>query len=1232
MEAQFVYMPEDRRYATANCQELPDASSGAALFGDISGFTPLAEILVTELGYQRGAEELTRHLNAVFDAIINALHLYRGSVIGFSGDAITCWLDGDNGLRAIACALEMQRRMQEFQCLALPSGQTISLAMKVAVACGPIYRFVVGDPKIQLIDVLAGKTLDHLAEAEHLADRGEVILHPAAIKSIKNKLEIIEWRKHEVTGQRFAIINGLRQPVDAMPWNPFDPDKLSEEQIRPWLLPPVFKRLSIGMGRFLAELRPAVAVFVQFLGIDFEADQSAGDKLDTFIQDVIHVLDYYEGSLIQLTLGDKGSYLYAAFGAPIGHEDDAIRAVSAAQEILDFKKKRDFLSEIRIGISQGRMRTGDYGAELRRTYGVLGDEVNVAARLMQVAKQGQILCSHAVWRSTSDVFHWEGPQKIKIKGKQVPLDIYALVGLKDTTLVHLHEPQYTLPMIGRESELKEVEHALMDVRKGLGQVVTITGDAGVGKSRFVAEVIHLSQEGNFKIHSGACQSFGISINYLVWQNIYRGLFSLDPAWTADQQVQALKLKLEEIDPMFVARLPLLGNVLGLTIPDNELTHTMDAKIRKASLEALLVEYLKIKAQENPLLLVLEDCHWIDDLSRDLVVEIGKTISALPVMMALAYRPLEMARLEQPLLKETGSIREIRLSELSQNGVEQLISLKVKSLYGEDVHASQELVETITAHSEGNPFYIEELLNYLRDCGIDPQNPVELAKLTLPDTLQSLILSRIDQLAESQKITLKVASVIGREFRAAWLSGYYKDLGNLKQISDELFRVSQKELLSLHSISPELIYLFKHILIQEAAYESLPFATRVTLHDQLGQFIENKYQKALEPYINLLAYHYDHSENEPKKREYLVKAGEASQVTYANEAAIKYYERVLPMLSGREQVVIRKKLGQVMELVGRWVEAEAIYQQAIEQSEQENNPRVRADCMTAMGELQRKRGHYAEASKWLERTQSIYQDLADDAGKGQVLHYLGTLAAQQGEYEKAQNLYTQSLKIRKRLKDQPQIASLLSNMGIVARFQGQYQQARELHELALKIRRALGDKWAIGVSLNNLGNVAIDQGNFEEARQLQEEGLAFRRAVGDRWAIANALNNLGNLAREQGEYKTALSLYHESMEINKALRAQWAISYLLEDMGCLSALLNRPERALRLIGAAFKQREAIGAPLSPAEKEKLDRVLDRIRSAIGENQRTSTYEEGRNMSFEEAIDYALEDWSGLQARV
>lgn len=217
MEILSVYIPMDRLQALTRGETLPDRTQGAALFADISGFTPLTEALVRELGPQRGSEEITRHLNLVYDALIAELSRYGGSVIGFSGDAITCWLDADNGLRATACALAMQQAMERFATVTIPSGAKVSLAMKAAVATGAARRFLVGDPEIQLIDALAGAILDHLAAAEHHARKGEVVLDPAALASLREDVRVAEWRVDEDTGQRFGVVEHLLYQPEPAP-------------------------------------------------------------------------------------------------------------------------------------------------------------------------------------------------------------------------------------------------------------------------------------------------------------------------------------------------------------------------------------------------------------------------------------------------------------------------------------------------------------------------------------------------------------------------------------------------------------------------------------------------------------------------------------------------------------------------------------------------------------------------------------------------------------------------------------------------------------------------------------------------------------------------------------------------------------------------------------------------------------------------------------------------------
>jgi predicted ATPase/class 3 adenylate cyclase len=1220
METPGAYIPTDRRRALARGEALPDRAQGSALFADISGFTPLTEALARELGPQRGAEEISRHLNLVYDALIDELDRYSGSVTGFSGDAITCWFDGDSGLRATACALAMQQAMSRFATVTLPSGDCIALAMKAAVATGTVRRFLVGDPQIQLIDVLAGAILDHLAAAEHHAQKGEVVLDPAAAASLGDAAQVAAWRDDGDSGQRFGVLGGLTQPVEPSPWPPLPSDALGDDQVRPWLLPSIYERLRSGQGEFLAELRPAVALFMRFAGIDYDADPQAHAKLDGFIRRVQHILARYDGTLLQLTIGDKGSYLYAAFGAPLAHEDDAVRAASAALELGALPATLAFIGGVQIGVSQGRMRTGAYGGAMRRTYGVLGDDVNLAARLMQAAASGQILVSKAAHQAAANAFVWESLPDMRVKGKAEPVSVFRLIEQRERRPIHLHGPQYALPMVGREEQLALVEQKMARALQGRGQIVAIAGEAGIGKSRLAAEAIRIARERGMTVYEGECESYGTNTSYLVWRSVWRGFFGLAAGWSPDQQVGAIAAHLARIEPGLASRLPLLSAVLNLPIDDNDLTRAFDAKLRKTSLEALLVDCVRAASREAPLLIALEDCHWLDPLSQDLLEVIGRAIADAPVLLVMAYRPPESDRQQALRVSRLPHFTEIPLTSFTPQEAERLIRLKLDRIFGSQA-APRAVVERLTARAEGNPFYIEELLNYLQDRGVDPQDNDALERLDLPTSLHSLILARVDQLSENQKTTLRVASVIGRLFKAAILWGSYPQVGDPQRVKADLDILSRLEL-TLIDAEPELTYLFKHIVTQEVTYESLPFATRAMLHEQIAAYLERTYQHEQAQYLDLLAFHYDRSTNEAKKRVYLLKAGEAAQAGYANAAAIDYYRRVLPLLPVEAQGPVRLKLGQVLELVGNWNGALEAYRQALELAEQRADRRAQAQCQTAIGELYRKRGQYDDAGLWLERAQAGCEAIGDEAGVGQALHYAGSVAAQRGDYPTAKALYQQSLTIRRALDDKPHIASLLSNLGIVARSQGNYPAARSLHEEGLAIRRQLGDRRAIAVSLNNLGNVALDQQDYVEARACLEEALTLQREVGDKQYIAHSLNNLGNVVRAQGDFAAARALYRESLSIVHEIGDLWALAYLLEDVGCLAALEGQPERALRLIGAASGLRESIGAPLSSVEQSKLERALEPARQALSGSAQAAASAEGRGLSLQQAIDYAL----------
>ena len=889
MQTLLAYLPLDRRQAIAAGSELSRQTHGSALWADLSGFTALAETLTNTLGSRHGAEELALHLNRFYDALIAPVDAYGGSVVGFSGDAITCWFDADNGQRAVAAGQTMQIAMQPFISLQPGSGESISVGVKIAIASGSVRRLQVGDPAIQTFDTLAGTTMERLFAIGHLAATGELLLDEPTETQLREIVKISQWRTNPETGQRAAVLNSLNIPIEPAPQTSTSSD-LNEAHVRHWLLPSVFVHLQNGQGEFLTELRPATALFMRFDGLNYDQDEQVGDKLDAIICWVQQVLLEYDGTLLQLTLGDKGSYLYAAFGAPTAHEDDITRAVAAALQLRLLPTQINSIDSIRIGLSQGIMRTGAYGSTTRRTYGVLGDEVNLAARLMEHAAPNEILSSEAIWQAAPN-FHWQILPALKVKGKRDAFIPAALIGRLEENMLHLPQAAPTLPMIGRHTELALMIEKLELARRGHGQIVSIIGEAGMGKSRLLAEA--LQHANGLTQYGGECQSYGTQNSYLVWQSIWRAFFGIHPTSSPAEQIGTLEKALAEINPDYALRLPLLGVALNLSIPDNELTRIMDAQSRKMSRETLLTDCIRAWAGQKPLILILEDVHWIDPLSRDLLIMIGQVIKDLPVLILLACRPPKESISDLLNLKHA---TEIHLTELTNIETEQLITARLIHFGLENAASSQALTERVSARTQGNPFYTEELLNYLHERGLDPRLDSSWAQTDLPESLHSLILSRIDQLSERQQITIKAASIIGRLFQAAWLYGYYPPLGGAAQVSADLELLNRMDFTVKETPEPHLAYLFKHVITQEVAYESLAYATRAGLHEQFASYLELVAGSDVRQFLDLLAYHYERSPNLPKKLEYLFKAGDAAEAAFANETAISYYLGALETLT------------------------------------------------------------------------------------------------------------------------------------------------------------------------------------------------------------------------------------------------------------------------------------------------------------------------------------------------
>lgn len=1242
MDTTLAFIPIDRQLALANGIPLPATARGAALFADLSGFTPLTEALVRALGPQRGAEELTRQLNLVYDALIRQVDNYRGTVIGFSGDAITCWFDDDQNLppppgapvqpsalgalRALTAALAMQATMANFAAVPIPNGGTVALALKAAVVGGPVRRFAVGDPNIQLIDVLAGSTLDRLAETEHHANKGEVVTDEWTARALGDSVQIRAWQDDAASGEntRFAVVGALNVALSPQSWERPAPDAIPRSSIRPWILPAVFARLSSAQPSFLAELRPAVSLFERFGGIDFENDDDAGLKLDAYIRWVQGVVNAYDGILVQLTIGDKGSYLYAAFGAPIAHNDDAIRALRAAHDLQNPPAEFSYIPPPQIGVSRGRMRVGPYGSAVRRTYGVLGDEVNVAARLMQAARAGQTLVTERVTEATGRSFEFERLEPLRVKGKSEPLRILAVRGAR-AEMAHAMAEEYALPVVGRARELDSIQQAIDRAVGGAGQVVVLMGEAGVGKSRLAHEALRRAEHAGFQDYRSECPSYGANSSYLVWHNIWRAFFAIAADAPLDAQVRHLVAQLRDVNPNLVSRAPLLGAALNLPIPDNDLTRSLDARVRKQSLEGLLLECVRARALRTPLAFLLEDCHWIDALSDDLLEMLARETTDRPILLFTTLRPPDIERLQVPPLMRLANATILTLGDFSSDDAARLIQLKLQQGGGSNGPVDALVVERLTARAGGNPFYIEELLNYMRDRGLDPRDPHALDALDLPDSLSSLILSRIDRLTEPQRSTLKVASIIGRQFFFRWLWGAYPALGDAALVRTDLDDMSRLDLTPLDQPDPQRAYIFRHAVTHQVTYESQPYSARAELHGHLGYYLEQEYADEIEGNVNLLAYHFDRSDELEKRRAYLLKAGAQAQAEYANDAAISYYLRLLPLLDDATKLDVMLKLAQVYEVVGQWDKEGVLLGEGMELAARLNDAHAGAHYRAALGTLLRKRGEFAEATRWLDEAQHNFEQLNDREGIGQVLHERGTVATQQGDYARARAFYQESLELRRELGEKKLIGGLLSNLGILARLRGDLAESEELHNQALSLRREIGDRSGIGISLNNLGVLKRSQGKFLQARLMMQESLALWREIGDRAYLANTLTSLSEVLIDEGDASLAHTHLVESLTITRALGDKRAIAFLLENFARAALLENNGARALQLAGAATALRQTIGTPLPQAEQKHMDDLLQTARAKLDtQSSADDPWSIGKAMTMEQAITFALTD--------
>ncbi|MFC1716824.1 AAA family ATPase, partial [Candidatus Poribacteria bacterium] len=696
------------------------------------------------------------------------------------------------------------------------------------------------------------------------------------------------------------------------------------------------------------ENRPITALFADISGFTPLSNTQSSETMFQLVQDcfreLVGIVARYEGSIS----GFRGDGLLALFGAPILHENDAERAILAALDMHDSIQEQGL--EISVGVNTAMMTVGEIQTQLHREYTAYGTDINLAKRLQEAAQPGQILIGTGTHRLTRRMFDFQELSFLSVKGFSQPVTAYIVQQAKERPEKLRGIEGLRARMIGREHEFADLKEAADAWLDGQGQIVSIIGEAGIGKSRLVTElraylgdaVMERLDEGESitaSVLEGRCVSIGQPISYWPFLDILRAYFALGEEDDEPTRARKVTESITQLMPQGADEtLPLLGNLLSIKYGnelDDRLKFAEPGQIRHQTLMRLR-DLFETLARQQPLLLILEDLHWADDLSLDLISLLMDSLANTSLMLLCVYRPEKDHRVwqlgDQARRKCLDRYTELALQPLSSHESRLLVA----SLLTID-NLPESTKETMLAKSEGNPFFIEEVIRSLIEQdmiyreGDNWKARDEIASVSVPDTIQSVVLARVDRLQSEAKYVLQCASVIGRLFRHNLLQHISRQERDLDRYIAEF---EDKELIYEERTVPELEYAFKHAFTQEATYEGILEQRRREFHHQVAQEIERLYKERLEEYYEELAHHYSRSEDAEKTVEYLIKAGEKAGRNYSNQTAISHFRQALETLgqSGIDRDDWRlealRELGIIYARIGENAKATSVFEEAI----------------------------------------------------------------------------------------------------------------------------------------------------------------------------------------------------------------------------------------------------------------------------------------------------------------
>jgi len=885
----------------------------ALLFADVSGFTRLTEKL-TARG-PAGTEHLTQVLNLYFGQIIDLVDQWGGDVIKFAGDAmIALWLNPEGAKEATACALALQRRLHDHD-----MGDGLHLSMKVAVGAGTVSFAQLGGIFDRWEFLVCGSPLDQVGIANGLAVPGDVVISSAV-------LDLIGSRSRRSSGNDGADALGLSlEPVgDEMhrviaPLGMDPPEKVpmavrpsAAATLRRYIPGAIRSRLDANQSDWLGEQRRLSVIFINLPDFNAQTPLLEADRTMKALQIALY---RFEGSVNKISVDDKGASLIAVLGLPpLGHPDDPERAVRAALAMQRVLSEAGHHSS--IGVTTGLAFCGTIGNARRREYTVMGNVVNLSARLMQAAKapgHSGLLCDEPTWSASRQRLRFERLAAISVKGRSEAISVFRpivedaeVAGFKSQLDSDLDLPPKVA--IGREAEIEKLTAFFNGCKRSRsGGLMVVRADHGMGKAQLLQSVARRASDSGFQVWTGHGHSIDQQTPYRVWRSIFEQIFKTEMGLSDQVARRYAILAALPDDPQVLEVAPLLDAVLPLGWEDTELSRRLSGDARADRTRRLLAAVLSSKLTNADGLIVLHEAQWIDSASAALMqcvlserVKPVLLVSVTPEGGDGVQWVADLAGASSAQLLELGPLTPDAIIEVA------CVSLGVDAL-------PELAARLIVERAEGAPLFAEEIAIALSNDGlIDISDRTarwtggdDLGAIRLPDTIEGLITARIDRLLPDEQLTIKVASVIGSYFESQTLAAIHPIQSDHPVVEEQCEIFDQVLLTSrVHdAFQRGLQYRFRSELLLKVIYNMMLFSQRRDLHQSLAEQYERE-GVALDPAMApTLAFHWDRATQDRAARpacaqkavHYYLVSGRQAVSAAASREAESAFRRALSLL-------------------------------------------------------------------------------------------------------------------------------------------------------------------------------------------------------------------------------------------------------------------------------------------------------------------------------------------------